>query len=113
MSTTQVIATLVGGFVFPFVIRMIWGKMVDNWGPIGGWVAAAMIVGTVWAMNHGIPKPMITQSGDVWIDMGLAAGVGVFVASAVRGGKINKAIPNIVAALVGGVLAGFVLSCFL
>lgn len=45
--------------------------------------------------------------------MGLAAGVGVFVASAARGGKVGKGTNNIFAALVGGILGGFILSFFL
>ncbi|MBF0778835.1 Lin0368 family putative glycerol transporter subunit [Streptococcus cuniculi] len=113
MTIQQAIATIVGSFVFPFVIQMIWGKMVEHWGAIGGWLAAAFIVGTVWAMNHGIPKPMITQAGSVWIDMGLAAGVGVFVSTLTRGGKLNKAMPNLAAALVGGLIGGVILSFFL
>lgn len=111
MTVQQAIATVVGAFIFPFVIRMIWGKMVDSWGPIGGWVAAAMIVGTIWTLNHGVG--LMTQSGDVWVDMGLAAGVGVFVASVARGGKVDKATTNILAAIVGGLIGGLLLSFIL
>ena len=106
-------ATIVGGCVFPFTSRMMWGKMVENWGAIGGWMAAAFIVGTVWTMNHGIPNSMIHQSGGAWIDMAWSAGVGVFVASVLTGGKISKSLTNIFAAVVGGVLGGFILSLFL
>ncbi|HFI0114408.1 TPA: hypothetical protein ACGO1U_001632 [Streptococcus suis] len=111
MTIQQAIATLVGAFVFPFVIRLTWGKMVENFGPIGGWLAAAMVVGTVWCLNHGVG--LMSQSGNAWVDMGLAAGVGVFVASVARGGKVGKATNNILAALVGGILGGLVLSFFL
>ncbi|HFR3766050.1 TPA: hypothetical protein ACHVGS_000641 [Streptococcus suis] len=108
MTIEQAIATVVGAFIFSFVIRMIWGKLVDNFGPIGGWIAAAMIVGTVWCINHFVG--LIMQTGDAWIDMGLAAGVGVFVASVARGGKVNKAQTNILGAVVGGIIGGLILS---
>ena len=111
MTVQQAIATVVGAFIFPFVIRLTWGKMVEHWGPIGGWVAAAMIVGTIWTLNHGVG--LMTQSGDAWVDMGLAAGVGVFVASVARGGKANKATTNILAAIVGGLIGGLILSFIL
>lgn len=111
MTIQQALATIAGGFLFPFVIRLAWGKLVDHFGPIGGWMAAGCIVGTTWAINHG--TGLITQSGTVWIDMGLAAGVGLLVASAVRGGKVDKAVPNIVAALVGGIIGGLLLSFYL
>lgn len=41
MSIGIALATIAGGFLFPFAIRMMWGKMVDEWGAIGGWMAAA------------------------------------------------------------------------
>lgn len=113
MTTGQAIATIIGGFLFPFAIRLMWGKMVDEWGAIGGWMAAAFIVGTVWSINHGISNPMITQSGGVWIDMAVAAGVGVYVASVIRGGNIKGSLINIAAAVAGGGIAGFFLSLFL
>lgn len=36
MSIGIALATIAGGFLFPFAIRMMWGKMVDEWGAIGG-----------------------------------------------------------------------------
>lgn len=113
MTLSLGIATMLGGFLFPFVIRMAWGKMVDSWGPIGGWIAAAFIVGTVWCINHGIATPMITQSGAAWVDQGLAAGVGVWVASVLVGGNVRKSLPTISASVCGGILAGVILSLFL
>ncbi|MBP3040904.1 hypothetical protein J9303_15560 [Bacillaceae bacterium Marseille-Q3522] len=112
MSVGLAITTMVGGFLFPFAIRMMWDKMVENWGGIGGWMAGAFIVGTIWTINHGIATPLIHQTG-AWVDMAWAAGIGVFVASAVRGGKIKKALPNVGAAVVGGILGGFILSLVL
>lgn len=111
MTIQQAIATIAGGFLFPFLIRLAWGKLVDHFGPIGGWMAAGFIVGTTWSINHG--TGLITQSGGVWIDMGLAAGVGLLVASVTRGGKLDKALPNIAAALVGGIIGGLLLSFYL
>ena len=113
MTLGQAIATVFGGFLFPFVIRMIWGKLVDTFGAAGGWVAAAFVVGTLWTINHGLDNPMITQSGGVWIDMAVAGGVGVYVASAIRGGKIKGSKTNLLAALTGGILGGLILSFFL
>ena len=112
MSLGLGLATVCGGFLFPFVIRMAWGKMVDHWGPIGGWMASLFIVGTVWCINHGISTPMIAQTG-AWVDQGLAAGVGVWVAYALVGGNVKKSLPKIAAAVTGGLLGGLLLSLFL
>jgi hypothetical protein len=112
MSWQLALATVAGGFIFPFLIRLMWGKLVDSFGAFGGWMAAAFIVGTTWALNHGLG--MITQGTDAaWIDMAFAAGIGLLVASVVRGGSFAKAVPNLAAAVVGGVLGGFILSLFL
>lgn len=112
MTLPLMLATVAGGFLFPFLIRLMWGKLVDNFGTFGGWMAALFIVGTTWAINHG--TNMITQGdGGAWIDMGFAAGIGVLTASVVRGGSFAKAVPNVIAAIVGGALGGLILSFFL
>ncbi|MCT4584292.1 MAG: hypothetical protein N4A54_05130 [Peptostreptococcaceae bacterium] len=105
------VATFAGGFIFPFMIRILWGKMVDNWGPIGGWMAAGFIVGTAWTLTHGVS--MIHQTGTAWIDMAWAAGFGLMAASAISGDCLKKCIPSFVYSIVGGVLGGFILSCFM
>jgi hypothetical protein len=111
MKIELAVATIVGAAIFPFLIQMLWGKLVANFGPIGGWMAAGFIVGTTWTLNHAMG--LITQSGTAWIDMGLAAGVGLLTASTLGGGKFSKAVPNIVAALLGGIVGGLLLSFFL
>lgn len=110
-SVQLMLTTIVGGFAFPFLIRLMWGKLVENFGTFGGWMAALFIVGTMWTMNHG--AGLIYQTGTAWVDMGLAAGIGLLVASVYGGAKFSKAVPNILAAIVGGVLGGLLLSFFL
>lgn len=111
MTLELAVATIVGAAIFPFLLRLLWGKLVENFGPIGGWMAAGFIVGTTWTLNHAMN--LIYQSGTAWVDMGLAAGVGLLTASTLAGGKFSKAVPNIVAALVGGVIGGLILSFIL
>ncbi len=109
MELNQIISTIVGGFLFPFLIATMWGRLVEAFGPIGGWMAAAFVVGTMWAMNHGLG--MIHQSGTAWIDMAWAAGTGLFLADLFAGKKINGS--TILAGILGGIIGGFVLSTFL
>lgn len=110
MNAKSAVLTACGGFLFPFVIRMMWGRMVKIGGVAGGFFASVVIVGTIWATNHGIKNHLIQQTGPVWIDMAWAAGIGIFTASVISGGKIGKSIVNIFAAVVGGILGGFILS---
>ena len=108
MTSSAIITTLAGGFIFPFLIRLLWGQMVEHWGAIGGYMAAGFIVGTTWCLNHGVG--CIVQSGAAWVDMAFAAGVGLFVASALSGDHVGKGLVNAFFAIVGGTLGGFILS---
>ena len=45
------IATFVGAAMFPFIIRMIWGRFVEKFGEIGGFLSALFIVGVMWAIT--------------------------------------------------------------
>lgn len=103
-----VISTFAGGFIFAFLLRTMWGKFVENWGSIGGWMAAGMIVGTAWTLNHGVG--LMYQSGGAWVDQAFAAFAGLFLASAiVDGASVKKGLVNVCASVVGGIIGGFVL----
>ncbi len=108
MTIENIITTMAGGFIFPFMIYMMWGKMVDAWGAIGGWMAAGFIVGTAWTLNHGVG--LIIQQG-AWIDMAWAAGIGLFVAGVLDGDSFSKGAVNYGFSIIGGILGGFILSC--
>lgn len=110
MTVSLAIGTFIGAFVFPFMIRLMWGRMQVEWKTAGGFIAIIFIVAIVWAFNHGAATPLIYQSGSAWVDQAWAAGIGVFVATTLEGGSIKKAFPTILAAGTGGVLAALVLS---
>jgi hypothetical protein len=111
MTDKLMLSTFVGAFIFPFMISMCWGKLVESFGAVGGWLAAAFIVGTVWSLNHGMS--MILQSGEIWIDMAWAAGTGLLAGGIYSGDSFKKAIPTVICSVIGGVLGGFILSTFL
>lgn len=109
MNFNLAIATFVGAAIFPFLIRLVWGHFVKEFGTFGGFLSALFIVGSAWAMNHGAGQ--IYQSGAAWVDMGFAAGVGLLVASLLRGAKFDQATKtNLLAALCGGILGGLFLT---
>jgi len=53
---------LVGGFIFPFLIRMYWGPLVDKFGPAGGF-AAGIGLCVASAIQRGKFKKAIPQIG--------------------------------------------------
>lgn len=113
MSGQAIITTILGAFLFPIFLRLFWGRLVNKFGAIGGFLAAVIIVGTIWIINHGIDNHLIRQSGSTWIDMAWAAAIGIFTASAVAGGKIRKSFTNVGAAIVGGIIGGIVIVFYL
>ncbi len=102
-----VIPTFAGAFIFPFLITLCWGKMVEVWGPIGGWMAGGFIVGTSWTLNHGVG--LIVQSG-AWVDQAWAAGIGLLAAAIVRGASLKRSYSTILFSVIGGLLAAFILA---
>lgn len=110
MTIQSILSTICGAFIFPFLIRLMWGKIVKSNQVIDGFIAAVIIVGSMWIINHGLKNHLIYQSGKVWIDMAWAAGIGIFTASVVSGGNVKKSFVNIGAAVVGGIIGGFILS---
>jgi len=100
MLPVSVLTTIFGAFCVAFVVIVCWGKLVEDFGPIGGMTAAAFIIGTFWVLNHklpgfgihpeGIPHPGggSKQFGPIyqgfrgavpWVDMGTAVGAGTWV----------------------------------
>ncbi|MEJ8552701.1 Lin0368 family putative glycerol transporter subunit [Tepidibacter sp. Z1-5] len=113
MTIKLAIGTFVGAFIFPFMIRLVWGNLVEDFGPIGGWMAAAFIVGLCWTLNHGVGA-IHQMDGGAWIDMAWAAGIGLWAAAIVADkADVGKSIPTMVCSLIGGTLGGFFLSTFL
>lgn len=39
-------------FAVTFTVLMSWSKLVKDFGLIGGFMAAALIIGTFWIVNH-------------------------------------------------------------
>ncbi|MGL5327730.1 MAG: Lin0368 family putative glycerol transporter subunit [Peptostreptococcaceae bacterium] len=104
MTIQLAFTTILGGAVFAFLCNFVWGRLVDQFGAIGGWIAAGMLVGTTWSLNHGMG--FVHQSGVIWMDMAIAAFAGGLVCSSLGGGKLSKAIPTICGCIIGGIIAG-------
>jgi len=130
MYHAQIITTIFGAFCVTFAVCICWPKMVETFGPIGGMMCAAIIVGTFWVMNHKLPgfginpegliEPngkdwmqfgLIAQTGP-WIDMGWAIGMGLWVATLMESkpGKrlenLTESSPRLLMVILGGVIGG-------
>lgn len=43
MTLYQGLTTILGGFLLPFVILVLWGRLVDRLGPLGGSLAGLIL----------------------------------------------------------------------
>lgn len=107
MNWSEIITTVFGSLMFPFLIIIAWDRAADKIGTFAGIAMAGFIVGTSWLANHGVG--LIVQGPNaVWIDMALAGAAGLMVHSMLQGSSFKKALPTIISACVGGVIAGIV-----
>ena len=104
----KVLRAIIGGFIAAILINSSWGVFTEELGDIGGILVAAILVGTMWLLNHGLG--LIVQSGKVWIDMALAVATGVLVATTLEGNNIKESIPTLMGCCIGGIIAGIVLA---
>lgn len=133
MSPINMITTIFGAFCVAFTVIICWGKLVEDFGPAGGMLCAAIIVGTFWVMNHKLPGFGINpeglkdtlgvtkqfglvfqgfQGGAPWIDMGASIAMGLWVTGIVdgkpgqRGSLIVESAPRVLTTILGGILGG-------
>jgi len=133
MTPAALVTTIFGAFCVTFVVIRCWGKLVDDFSPIGGMMAAGFIIGTFWVLNHklpgfgihpeGLPHPEggIKQFGLVyqgfrgaapWVDMGTAIAFGMWIHGIVlatrgkRAALILESMPRIGLAILGGIIGG-------
>ncbi len=135
----SVITTIFGGFCVAFAIVICWPKLVETYGAVGGMIGGSVIVATFWLLNHKLPgigiapncidhpEGGIQQFGLIaqgfrgaapWVDMGLAVGVGMWVASYFDArkqadnslGLIAESAPRLFCVLLGGALGGAIVA---
>lgn len=76
---------------------------------MGGWLAAALLIGIMWYMNHwnGVIN---NPEGRMWLDQGWCIGASGIAWGVVRfRGDISavlSAMPTLMCCLIGGALAG-------
>ncbi len=117
MSLKELVITFIGATLYAFVINRFFNEFVKNNTIYDGYFVSFSLIGLFWLINHGINSPMIVQSGPIWIDMALAAGMGAMVKSILQLKKnyssrkilqlINWSL--LLQALLGGTLAGIIL----
>ena len=55
MYNAGIITSIFGSFAVTFTVIFCWPKLVKDFGAKGGFIAAALIIGTFWLVNHKLP----------------------------------------------------------
>lgn len=55
MYNAGIITSIFGSFAVTFTVIFCWPKLVRDFGAKGGFIAAALIIGTFWLVNHKLP----------------------------------------------------------
>lgn len=133
MYNAGIITSIFGAFAVTFTVLLCWPKLVKDFGPIGGFIAAALIIGTFWVINHKLPGygfstgflldpenlPMQfslihqgARGSAPWVDMGFSIATGFVFADllcapkATRWGLVKEAFPRWIIIVLGGIAGG-------
>jgi len=103
------ITTFSTGFIFAFLLFLVWGHLVEKGSIFGGMIAGAFIVGGCWILNHGAGY-LVQGANSPWVDQAWAVGVGGIFFGIGSKASFTKSIPTIIATIIGGTLGGFILA---
>lgn len=133
MYNAGIITSIFGAFAVTFTVLLCWPKLVKDFGPIGGFIAAALIIGTFWIINHKLPGygfstglfldaenlPMQfslihqgARGSAPWVDMGFAIATGFVFADLLCAPKVTRwtltkeFLPRWVVIIIGGIIGG-------
>ena len=87
----------------------VWGAFADKYGIAGGWMAAVIIIGPMWFMNHFIGL-IPNESDGAFVDMGLGVGIACFMRDVFNNGIGSgiDSIPTLLYVALGAIIGGLV-----
>ncbi len=104
--------SMVGYMIAGTIVMSVWNEL-GSFGIFGGYLAAGIIIGPMWFMNHYLN---LTGNEDdaAFVDMGLAIGVcGIARDSFIQGATaFTASLPTIAIVIVGATLGGIVAAAF-
>lgn len=103
------IRSFIGYMIAGVLVMAVWGQLTEAGGIFGGYLAATILVGPLWFMNHYIN--LVDNKNDAaFVDMGLAIGIcGIFRDMFLTGTQsFVDSLPTILLVSLGAVVGGLV-----
>lgn len=97
-----------GYMIAGMIVMSVWGVLAESYGIIGGWLAALVIIGPMWFLNHFLGL-IHHDAESAFVDMGLGiAFTGIFRDIFIHGSAtFIESLPTIALVIVGAILGGF------
>ncbi|MBO0446384.1 hypothetical protein JZO78_08510 [Enterococcus ureilyticus] len=101
---------LIGYTIAGMIVMAVWGQL-GAFGIFGGYLAAFIIIGPMWFMNHFV-NLVGNEDDAAFVDMGLAIGVcGIMRDTFMNGTEsLVSSLPTIGLVIIGAVIGGIVAS---
>ena len=100
------VSMFIGAMITGALVFGIWPEMWKTYGIMGGWLAAVIIIGLCWFMNHWLGLFSNPDRG-IWIDQGMPiAAAGIAWAMVRFGADFTHCLPTFCFLTIGGILGG-------
>jgi hypothetical protein len=101
------IRTIIGAAIAGILAMSIWGAYASAYGVAGGWLAAIMIIGIMWFLNHFVG---LIHNPGASVDMALGIAVTGTMRDIFIKGPQNAmdSVPTLLLVVLGGITGGIV-----
>lgn len=108
MNVARFFGTFFGQAIAGAWVFGIWPLLWQTYGVFGGWLAAFVIIGTMWYLNHYVGLTY-NPPGAAPVDMAVGIGVAGTVSSIVGdGASFSSSLPTLLFVAIGAILGGIV-----
>lgn len=103
----KVLRTTVGGTIAGLFVGGVWGAFAGEYGILGGWAAAFVIISLMWFMNHYCGL-IYNVAGASFVDMATAIATACIVRDLVRFGvgELPASLTTFFLVALGGAIGG-------
>ncbi|MCT4597940.1 MAG: hypothetical protein N4A50_08725 [Vallitalea sp.] len=99
------LGTFIGSMISGILVFSVWGKLAGDYGLVGGWFAALVIIGLSWSICH-YAGVIYNRDGAAWVDLGLPVGVAGTAVGVFNGQPLVNALPTLGVLAIGAILGG-------
>lgn len=102
--------SIIGYFFAGMIVMTIWGGVItSDFGYVGGILAAMLIIGPMWFMNHAMNLTAHNPNSG-FVDIGLGIAVTGIARDTIKlgTGELTAALPTIAVVVVGAIFGGIV-----